>query len=52
MIAIIEREEMVQKEKRPTPSMYFSNSGSVLTRRIAGTEQVSLCFLSSVLFFL
>jgi len=36
-----EREEMEQKEKRPAPSMYFSNHGSVLTRRIPGIEQVA-----------
>ena len=35
-----EREEIEQKDKRPTPSMYFSNRGSVLTRRIPGIEQV------------
>jgi len=32
---------MEQKDKRPTPSMYFSNRGSVLTRRIPGIEQVT-----------
>jgi len=36
-----EREEMKQKDKRPAPSMYFSNRGSVLTRRIPGIEQVA-----------
>jgi len=34
---------MEQKQKRPTPLMYFSNHGSVLTRRMAGIEQVATC---------
>ena len=37
---------MEQKDKRATTSMYFSNQGSVLTRRIAGVEQVSVFFYS------
>jgi len=41
-----ERDEIEQKEKRPTPSMYFSNCGSVLTRRIPGIEQVTALKLS------
>jgi len=40
-----EREEIEQKEKRPSPSMYFANRGSVLTRRIPGIEQVAMLTL-------
>jgi len=40
-VVATERLEMEQKQKQPTPLMYFSNHGSVLTRRIAGIEQVA-----------
>jgi len=46
-----ERENIEQKEKRPTPSMYFANHGSVLTRRIPGIEQVAALYLMLCWFF-
>ena len=51
MCSSAEREEIEQKEKRPSPSMYFSNRGSVLTRRIPGIEQVVIFKLMFILFY-
>jgi len=50
-ILTTEREEIEQKEKRPTPLMYFSNHGSVLTRRIPGIEQVATLNFTLCLFY-
>jgi len=52
IVVSTERQEMEQKQKQPTPSLYFSNHGSVLTRRIAGIEQVAALIITLCLFFL